>query len=77
MKYRITIEIDEDGRHCASCPALPGCHSEGPTHDEAVANITEAIKAYLESLVKAGDPIPSPVSEAVVEVDVGEIEGAA
>lgn len=55
MKYRITIERDEDDAFCASCPALPGCHSQGATREEALRNITEAIEAYLESLRKAGD----------------------
>jgi predicted RNase H-like HicB family nuclease len=77
MKFHITISRDEDGRFCASCPTLPGCHSQGDTHDEAVANITEAIEAYLESLQKAGDPIPLPVGEEIVDIDVSRIEGAA
>lgn len=77
MKYRVTIEIDEDGRHCASCPVLPGCHSDGATREEALANIAEAMEGYLESLKKAGDPFPSPLEEAIVEIDMGRIEGAA
>jgi predicted RNase H-like HicB family nuclease len=32
----------EDGGSVASCPALPGCHSQGETVDEALANIREA-----------------------------------
>lgn len=77
MKFHITIERDEDGRFCASCPTLPGCCSQGDTHAEAVANITEAIEAYLESLIKAGDPIPLPIEDAIVEIDLSSIEGAA
>jgi len=29
MKYRVTIEQDEDGIFIAKCPSLPGCVSEG------------------------------------------------
>jgi predicted RNase H-like HicB family nuclease len=77
MKYRVIIETDEDGRYCASVPALPGCRSDGKTRDDALTNITEAIEAYLESLVKAGAPIPLPVEEAFVDIDVARIDGAA
>ncbi len=58
MKFVITLEEDEDGFIVASCPALPGCHSQGSDTDEAVANITEAIQAYVESMIKHGEPIP-------------------
>ena len=68
MKYRIHIEADDDGGFVASCPSLPGCWSQGDTRDEAVRNITEAIGAYLESLEKAGDPGPPPITEEVVEI---------
>jgi predicted RNase H-like HicB family nuclease len=29
MKLAITFENDEDGYIVVSCPALPGCHSQG------------------------------------------------
>ncbi len=31
-----------------SCPALPGCHSQGATVEEAMDNIHEAIEGYLQ-----------------------------
>ena len=43
----------------ASVPALPGCHSQGNTLEEAVANVKDAILAYLESLQARGLPIPT------------------
>jgi len=68
MKYRVVLEPDfESGGFAISCPSLPGCHSQGDTQEEALANIREAIRAYLESLKKHSQPIPS---EAEVEVDV-------
>jgi predicted RNase H-like HicB family nuclease len=36
MKFAITLEKDEDGFIIASCPALPGCHSQGRTREEAI-----------------------------------------
>ena len=68
MKFRVVLEPDlESGGFVVSCPSLPGCHSQGETREEALANIREAIQAYLESLKKHNQPIPS---EAEVEVDV-------
>ena len=70
MKYRVLIEQDEDGVYVAEVPSLPGCISQGQTREEAVENIREAIAAYLESLEAHGDPIPPPITEEVVEVNV-------
>ena len=67
MKWRTTIEQDEDGVFVAECPALSGCISQGRTRAEARANIAEAIEAYLESLAKHGEPIPPPITEEVVD----------
>jgi len=69
MKYRVMIESDEDGVFVASCPALPGCWSQGKTRDEAIRNITEAAEAYIENLKKHGDPVPAPITEAIIEVN--------
>ena len=47
MQYPVVV-IDSDGGFSVSCPALPGCHSQGATHAEALANIREAIALWLE-----------------------------
>ncbi|HUZ07711.1 MAG TPA: type II toxin-antitoxin system HicB family antitoxin [Candidatus Paceibacterota bacterium] len=47
MQYQIVMVQSEEG-FAVSCPALPGCHSQGATHDEALANIREAIQLWLE-----------------------------
>ena len=36
----------------AECPSLPGCVSQGSNRNEAIENIQDAIKGYLESLKK-------------------------
>jgi len=69
MKYRILIEQDEDGKDIATCPALPGCISQGHTRQEAKANVVDAIAGYLESLRKHGEPAPPPITEEIVEVN--------
>ena len=67
MKYTVIIEQDEDGFYVASCPSLPGCHSQGKTRDEVLENIGEAIRGYIISLKKHGEPVPQ---EDLEEVEV-------
>ena len=62
MKHRVIIERDEDGMFVAEAPSLPGCVSQGRTRDEALRNIQEAIKLYIESLKAHGETIPPHVS---------------
>ncbi|MBI3667973.1 MAG: type II toxin-antitoxin system HicB family antitoxin [Acidobacteria bacterium] len=59
MKFRVYLEQDEDGMFVATCPALPGCISQGRTRDEGRENIREAITGYLKSLRKHGEPVPA------------------
>ncbi|MEZ5338670.1 MAG: type II toxin-antitoxin system HicB family antitoxin [bacterium] len=49
MKFTVEVEPGEDGWIIASCPSLPGCHSQGMSRDVALANIREAILAWLEA----------------------------
>ncbi len=68
MKFRITIEQDEDGVFVVQCHSLPGCISQGTTREEALANIKDAIHGYLVSLKKHNEPIPPTIEEEMVEV---------
>jgi predicted RNase H-like HicB family nuclease len=70
MRYRILIERDEDGAFIAECPSLPGCISQGSIRKEALENIRDAIKGYLESLKKHNEPIPPSIEEEIVEVTI-------
>lgn len=70
MKYRILIEQDEDGVYVAECQALPGCVSQGKTRQEALDNIKDAIRGYLESLKKHNEPIPPSITEEMVEIRI-------
>jgi len=58
-RYTVLLEREEDGGYHASCPALKGCHTQGDTLEDAIANIREAIAVYVESLKAHGDPIPA------------------
>ena len=56
--YTVLLEKEKDGGYHAFCPILRGCHSQGDTFEEAIANITEAIELYIESLMADSHPIP-------------------
>jgi len=47
MIFHVTLERAEDGWIVAECPALPGCVSQGKSEEEAIANVREAIIAWL------------------------------
>jgi len=48
LNFKVIITRDEDGVYVASCPAIPGCHSQGDTLEDAEKNIKEAIKLCLK-----------------------------
>jgi predicted RNase H-like HicB family nuclease len=70
LKFRVLVEVDEDGMFVAEVPSLPGCVSQGRTRGEALQNVEEAISGYLESLRAHDEPIPPSISEEVVDVAV-------
>jgi antitoxin HicB len=53
----------DGGGFAIEYPDLPGCISDGGTPEEALQNGCDAVKSYLLSCVKHGDPVPKP-SEA-------------
>ena len=48
MKYKVILIESEEGV-AASCPQLRGCHSQGETISEALENIKEAIREWLDA----------------------------
>jgi predicted RNase H-like HicB family nuclease len=64
LKYKVVLEKSKEG-YAVSCPALPGCWSQGATEKEALANIRDAIAEYLAA-----------ISERFAGADVREIEVA-
>jgi predicted RNase H-like HicB family nuclease len=62
MKYKIVLHPTDEG-YAVSCPALPGCWSQGATEKEAIDNIQDAIREYLAAL-----------SDSLRGADVREVE---
>lgn len=70
FEFTVVIETDEDGVFIVSCPALPGCHSQGDTREEAIENIKDAIALHIEARRELGEPIPAEVAVERVAVHV-------
>ena len=49
--YRVVLRRSEEG-YSVSCPGLPGCWSQGATEQEALENIRDAIREYLEAVAE-------------------------
>jgi len=47
MNYRVIL-VESDEGVAVSCPALKGCHSQGKTKEEALENIRDAIREWLD-----------------------------
>ena len=56
MEIRVTIERDEDGIYVIDCPSIPGCISQGPTKEEAMMNMHDAVRGCLEVRAEQGMP---------------------
>jgi predicted RNase H-like HicB family nuclease len=69
MRYTVIVHSDETGGYWVEVPALPGCASQGETVDEALENVKDAIKLYLEVLEEDGAQIPKD-EEVVFSVTV-------
>jgi predicted RNase H-like HicB family nuclease len=63
MRYPIAIEPgDKTHAWGVAVPDLPGCFSAGDTMDEAIANASEAMTLWIETVLDDGGDIP-PATE--------------
>ena len=72
MKYLVVIRKGDEGTFSVSCPALPGCHSQGDTREEALENIAIGIREYLEVVAEMNRG-EIPRGEEVHEVEVATV----
>lgn len=63
MRYPIMIEEGtQDQAYGVAVPDLPGCFSAGDTLDEAMDAAKEAVAAWVDTALDAGQAIPEPSS---------------
>jgi predicted RNase H-like HicB family nuclease len=68
-KFSVVIEKDSDG-YFAFVPELQGCYSQGTTYEEAIENISDAIRLHIEEKLQAGESIDSPESISLTSLEV-------
>jgi predicted RNase H-like HicB family nuclease len=68
--YRIMIEADEDATYHGYVPALTGCHTWGKTIQETRSRLQDAMKAYIQSLIDDGEPVPEEHGIEALETDL-------
>ncbi len=63
LQYSVMISplgVEDGGGFSAVVPDLPGCMSDGETPEEAIANVRDAIAAWIEAAEEMGRPVPAP-----------------
>jgi predicted RNase H-like HicB family nuclease len=68
MRHVILIPDLESGGDTIEVPSLPGCISEGDMFEEALTNITEAIRGFEETLIELGREAPQETAPILVAV---------
>ena len=60
LPYGIVLRRDDEGDWVAKIEELPGCIAHGSDRSEALENLEEVQRAWIEDALTAGDAIPEP-----------------
>ena len=66
LKYPVIVQplpTDQGGGFVATVSDLPGCMSDGETPEEALANVQDAIAAWVEAAHDMGRKVPKPSAQ--------------
>ncbi len=70
MRYPVAIELGNDTTAFGIVvPDLPGCFSAGDTLDEAMAAAEDAVAAWIDAALDAGETIPPPSRLDAIRAD--------
>ena len=56
------LSEEEGGGWFAEISQLPGCMSDGESYEEALTNLNDAKRAWIETSLELGRPIPEPTN---------------
>lgn len=61
IKYELILYwSNEDESYIVEVPELPGCKADGSTYEEALENVQQIIKEWIETALEEGRAIPEP-----------------
>ncbi len=63
LEYPVVVEplaAEDGGGFAALVPDLPGCMSDGETPEEAILNVRDAIRTWIDAAQAMGRTIPAP-----------------
>jgi predicted RNase H-like HicB family nuclease len=67
MKIKVIVHEAEEGGYWAEVPSIPGCATQGETHEELIKNLHEAIEGCLSIDVV---DIPPQKNDRVLELAI-------
>lgn len=65
MKFKVALYQSEEG-YAVNALSLPGCWSQGDTREEALANIADAIREYIDADLPPEEGEPAEIQEIEV-----------
>lgn len=68
--YNVMLRPEPEGGYTVLVPALPGCVTYGRTLKEAREFARDAISAYVASLRKHNDPVPTDDDTLLASLDL-------
>ncbi len=71
LEYPAVLVAEPEGGYTAFHPDLEGCVAVGETPEEALSNLAEARRLWLETAYEHGDEIPLPSTRGVGGLEVG------
>ena len=66
IKYEVILYWSaEDDAFIAEVPELPGCMADGATYQEALENVEQVAREWIETARELGREIPAPKGKLV------------
>jgi len=66
LNFTVIFEPAKEGGFIVHVPALPGCHTQGETLDEAYRMAQDAILGYVKTLRELKEEIPQEVGNSII-----------